>query len=254
MRPSAAPQSTREAQSLFKKALQLDANSVSALQGFATTRLVQVHNGWIPWDERPSALIEAEEAIERLVKLDPGNAAGHYLRASLLRALGLPDKAIASLHYALSLNPNYFAAHAELGRVKIDAGRAHELIAHIREALELNPPEANMHVLYFWMGLAALHIADDEAAVQWLLKARQTNPAFSLSPLHLAAAYLGVGDEDQARASMAEFLKGAPNFSLAVWKRWVPNPTPVVARQRERILDAWRRLGIPEVETAVADR
>ena len=98
------PKSTREAQSLFKQALELDRNSVSALQGFATTRLVQVHNGWMPFDERPSALIEAEEAIERLVKLDPGNAAGHYLRASLLRALGLPDKAIASLHYALSLN------------------------------------------------------------------------------------------------------------------------------------------------------
>ena len=172
------PQSTRKAQSLFKKALQLDPNSVSALQGFATTRMVQVHNAWIPWNERPSALIEAEEAIERLVKLDPGDAPGHYLRASLLRAHGLPDKAIASLHYALSLNPNYLAAHAELGRIKIDAGRAHESIAHIRQALEVNPPEANMHVLYFWMGLAALHIADDEAAVQWLLKARQINPAF----------------------------------------------------------------------------
>ena len=166
----------------------------------------------------------------------------------------MPDKAIASLHYALSLNPNYFAAHAELGRVKIDAGLAHELIAHIREALELSPPEANTHVLYFWMGLAALHIADDEAAVQWLLKSRQTNPAFSLSSLHLAAAYLGVGNEDQARASMAEFLKRTSNPSLAAWKRWVPSPTPVVVKQRERILDALRRLGIPEVEPAVADR
>ena len=248
------PQSTREAQSLFKKALQLDANSVSALQGFATTRLIQALNAWIPWDELPTALSEADEAIERLVKLDPGNAVGHYLRALLLRALGLPDRAIASLQYALSLNPNFFAAHAELGRVKIDAGRAHESIAHIREALELSPPEANMHVLYFWMGLAALHIADDEAAVRWLLKAHQTNPAFTLTQLHLAAAYLGVGDETKGRASMAEFLKEAPNFSLATLKRWVPNPTPIAARQRERMRDAWRRLGIPEDETVVADR
>jgi DNA-binding winged helix-turn-helix (wHTH) protein/tetratricopeptide (TPR) repeat protein len=241
-----SPQSTREAQSLFKKALQLDPNSASALQGFATTRVVQAHNGWIPWNERASALIEAEEAIERLVKLDPGSAPGHYLRASLLRAHGSPDKAIASLHYALSLNPNYFAAHAELGRVKIDAGRAHESMAHIRQALELNPPEANMHVLYFWMGLAALHIADDEAAVQWLLKARQANPAFGLSALHLAAAYLGIGDEEQARANMAEFLKMSPRFSIAESRRWVPSPHPVVAKQRERILDALRRLGAPE--------
>ena len=248
------PQSTREAQSLFKKALELDANSVSALQGFATTRLIQAHNAWLPFEQLPTALIEADEAIERLVKLDPGNAAGHYLRASLLRARGLPDKAIASLTYALSLNPNFFAAHAELGRIKIDAGRAHESMAHIREALELNYPEANMHVLYFWMGFAALHIADDQAAVQWLLKARQINPAFTASQLYLAAAYLGVGDETKARASMAEFLKTAPNFKLATLQRWVPSPTQVVSEQRERIRDAWRRLGIPDDETAVADR
>ena len=130
--------STREAQSLFKEALELDANSVSALQGFATTRLIQVHNVWIPWDSglRPD---RREHTIERLIKLDPRNASGHYLRASLLRALDEPDKAIASLEYALSLNPNYFAAHAELGRVKIDAGRAHEAIGHIRGGHPADP-------------------------------------------------------------------------------------------------------------------
>lgn len=248
------PKSTGEAQSLFKKALRLDANSIPALQGFATSRLVQILNAWIPWEQRPSALIEAQEAVERLVKLDPRNASAHHLRAMLLRALGEPDRAIASLEYALSLNPNYFPAHAEFGRVKIDAGLAHEAIRHIQEAIELGPPEANMHVLYFWIGFAALHISDDQAAVQWLLQARQANPAFNLSPLYLAAAYFGIGKEEQARASLAEFLKVAPTFSIAAWKRWVPTPNPTVAKQRERFLDAWRRLGVPEDEAAVASR
>jgi DNA-binding winged helix-turn-helix (wHTH) protein/tetratricopeptide (TPR) repeat protein/TolB-like protein len=246
------PESTREAQSLFKRALELDPNSVSALQGFATTRIVQVHNAWIPWEERHPALIEAGDAIERLIKLDPRNAAGHHLRASRLRALDDVDKAIASLDYALSLNPNYFPAHAELGRIKIDAGRGHEAIAHIEQAIKLNPPDPNMHVLYYWAGMAALHIADDQAAVQWLLKARQANPAFSPSALLLAVAYLGIGEEGQARASLAEFLKTAPNISIALWKRWVPAPHPIGAKQRERILDALRRLGVPEDAPAVA--
>jgi TolB-like protein len=91
------PKSTREAQSFFMKALALDPSSFSALQGFATTKVVQIHNGWIPWEQRASALIEAGDAIERLVKLDPRNAAGHYLRASLFRAHGEPHKSIASL-------------------------------------------------------------------------------------------------------------------------------------------------------------
>lgn len=246
------PKSTTEAQSLFKKALRLDANSVSALQGFATTRLIQVHNAWIPYEQRSSALIEAEEAIEHLVKLDPGNPSGHYLRASLLRALGEPDRAIASLEYALSLNPNYFAAHAELGRIKVDAGRAHESIGHIEDAIELAPPEPNVHVLYFWAGFAALHVSDKQAAVQWLLKARQVNPAFTLTSLYLAAAYLGIGEEEKARKSLTEYLKVVPKFSIEEWKRMVPTPNPIVAKQRERIFDAWRRLGVPEDNTPMA--
>jgi adenylate cyclase len=133
------PKSTREAEFLFKKALELDPHSVPALQGFATTKVVQVHNGWVTWDQRPAALIEADEAIERLIKLDPRNASGHQLRASRLRALGEVDRAIASLEYALSLDPDYFAAHAELGRIKIDAGLAHEATGHIQKAIELPP-------------------------------------------------------------------------------------------------------------------
>ena len=248
------PQSTREAQSLFTNALRLDQDSVSGLQGYATTKLVQVHNGWLPFAQLPTALVEADEAIERLIKLDPENAVGHYLRASLLRARGSPDRAIASLTYSLSLNPTFFATHAELGRIKIDAGRAHESIAHILKALELTPPETNIHVLYFWMGLAALHTADDEAAVQWFLKALQINPRFAPSHLHLAAAYLGVEEEAKAQASMAEFRKAAPNLSIAALQRWVPNLTEVAAQQRKRMLDAWRRLGIPENQTTAADR
>jgi DNA-binding winged helix-turn-helix (wHTH) protein/tetratricopeptide (TPR) repeat protein len=246
--------STREAQSLFKQALELDVNSVPALQGFAITRLVQVHNAWIPWEERQFAMSEADDAIERLIKLDPRNAPGHYLRASLLRARGEVDMAIASLNHALSLNPNYFAAHAELGRIKIEAGRAHESVGHIQEALELNPSEPNIHVLYYWAGMAALHIADDQAALEWLLKARQANPSFSGSASLLAVAYLGIGEEGQAQATMAEFLKIAPRFSIEGWKRWAP-PTrnPIVGRQRERIWDAWRQLGAPEHAPAVAN-
>src|SRR5262245_55450753 len=101
--------------------------------------------------------------------------------------------------------------------------------------------------------MAALHITDDQAAVKWLLKSRQANPAFSLSALWLAPAYLGIGAEAQARASLAEYLKMAPNFSIASFKKWVPAPNPTVAKQRERILDAWRRLGVSEDEPALAN-
>ena len=67
-------------------------------------------------------------------------------------------------------------------------------------------------------------------------------------------AYLGIEEEAAARTSLAEFLKETPKFSIAAWKRLHPTRNPVVAKQRERIFNAWRRLGVPEDETAVGNR
>ena len=59
--------STSEAHFLFKKALQLDPKSFAALQGLATSRLLQIQKAWIPREQRPLALMEAEETISRMV-------------------------------------------------------------------------------------------------------------------------------------------------------------------------------------------
>jgi TolA-binding protein len=127
-------------------------------------------------------------------------------------------------------------------------------MAHIEEAIRLSPPEPNIHVHYFWAGLAALHIADDRAALQWLLKSRQANPSFTLSALMLAVAYLGMGNEERARATLAEFRKSVPEFTIASWTRWRPTQNATVAKQRERIRDAWRRLDVPDDEPAMSNR
>ena len=101
--------------------------------------------------------------------------------------------------------------------------------------------------MYLYAGYAALHAADDAAAVKWLLKARQANPAYPNAALWLAAAYVGIGEEQAARASLAEYLQERPRFSIERLKRFVPTSNPVVAKQRERIMDALRRLGVPEI-------
>ena len=240
------PDGTRKAQALFEKALNLDADSVPALQGFAITKVAQALNAWIPADQRLSTLAEASEAIDRSIRLDPRNASGHVVRGAISRALGEVDKAIASLEYALSLNPNFYAAHSELAAAKTAAGRAPESFRHIEEALQLAPPEPNIQILYFNAGYAALHVADDRAAVKWFLKARQTNPAYPNTALWLAAAYLGIGEDEAARVSLAEYLREKPRFSIEGFRRFVPTSNPVVAKQQERIIDAWRRLGVPE--------
>ena len=209
-------------------------------------RGAQVRNGWIPSDQWQAALAQAGDAIQRIIRYDPNNVEGHYLRGSLLREHGDVDQSIAAFEYLLSLNPNHAMAQAHLGRIKIDAGRADEAFGHIKEAILLSPAESNVYVYYFWAGMAALHLGDDHAAAQWLLKARQADRAYSHTALLLAVAYLGLGEAEKARACLTEFLKDMPRYSIESWRRGMPARNPVVAEQRKRIEDTLRRLGVPE--------
>ena len=82
---------------------------------------------------------------------------------------------------------------------------------------------------------------------------RQANPNIPLAVRFLAVAYLGVGDEEKARATAAEAVKVSPKFTIATWTMTQPTPTATVAKQRQRILDGWRRLGVPEGDTGAAN-
>ena len=247
-------QFTLPAQTLFEKALSLDADLVWALHGAARTKINMVTGtAWmIPADWRPALLGQAEAAIERMIKLDHMNFAAHTLRGSLLHARGDADHAIAAFEHALSLNPNDSEAHSGLARAKIDAGLAHEAIADIEKSIRLSPTDPLIYMRYFRAGLAAVHIADDQTAVKWLLKARQANRSYPHSALWLAVAYHGVGEEEKAKAMMVEYRSRATSFTVAGWKRSLATNNPIVAEQRKRIEKVLRRL-VPELSSRDAE-
>jgi len=236
----------RQARELFEKGLALDPNSVPSLLGYARTRVDTVLNGWVPPEQRAGLLKEAERAIEHMISMDARNVGAHLLRGVLLRAKGDHDHAIASLERALALNPNYYFAHAELGRAKIEAGRAGETATHIERALELSPTDPIVAAWCYWAGMAAVHVQDYEAAVRWLVKGRQANRSYPNFVPWLAVAYAGLGRDEEARALLQEHMKAFPQFSIARWNRLLPRANPVVVEQRERIVAILRRLGAPE--------
>ncbi|HEY7552379.1 MAG TPA: winged helix-turn-helix domain-containing protein [Hyphomicrobiaceae bacterium] len=242
---------TLEAMALFKKGLDLDPNSVPALQGYARAKISAVLAGWVPEDQGPLWLNDAEQAINRVVAQRRTSYGAYRLRGSLLRARGEWEPAVKALQHALVLNSDYAEARAELGRVKIELGLAEEALDDIRKAIALSPTDsASLAGWRLWAGEAAVHIGDYVAAVDWLEGARQANQA-DFSPLPwLAVAYAGIGQEDKARAEMSTYLAKAPGFTLAAWNRDNPRSHhPVVAEQRARIAEMLRRLGVPEGDT-----
>ena len=63
--------------------------------------------------------------------------------------------------------------------------------------------------------LAIVGEGDDEAAIEWLLKALDANPGFTLSRALLAMAYARKGDHARSRTTAAALLQAEPKFSLS---------------------------------------
>lgn len=240
------PEVNRQALELFEAAVALDADCVWGLIGIARAHLSHVLNEWKPRDDRAARLDRAEQAINRAIALAPMDSFAQRTRGALLRARGDPEQAIAAFERAIAINPNDSFARAELGRTMIDVGQAAQGLMQIERAMRLSPRDRLIGVWYFWAGQAAVHAGDGKVASKWLRKAIEDNPAY-LNPLPwLAVALAFNGREDEARPYMDEYLRRRPHWRLANWDSAYERRHPVVLVQRERIVTALRRLGVPE--------
>lgn len=238
----------REALALFEQGLKIDPMSIPALQGYARVTISMALNGWLSDDERSRLLAQAEAAILRVFDQEPTNYGTFRLLGSLHRARGDPMEAVNAFKRALDLNSSYASAHAELGRAKIEIGQSREAIADIEAALAINPSTPDDYIWYFWAGQAALHIADYQAALDWLERSRQASPRYPNTRPWIAVAYAGLGQHEKARAVMKSYLGNAKQrFSIAAWNRLHPRHNDIVAAQRARIEQWFRDLGVPDV-------
>lgn len=238
---------TLAAMALFKKGLELDPNSVPALQGYARAKISAVLGHHAPEDQRLLWLEEAEKAIDGVIAQRRDSYGAYRLRGSLYRARGEWEKAVEAFKRALKINSDYAEAHGELGRVKIELGLANEAIADIEKAIALSPTDsANLSWWCLWVGQAALHVGDYQRALDRLLEAEQANRANQDLPPWLALAYAGAGQWGKARALMVEYRGKVPDFTVAAWNRENPRDNAVVAAQRERLASMLVQLGVPE--------
>lgn len=235
-----------EAMAYFDKGRALDPDSVPALQGAARTRVNKVLNNWVPKEQRGPLLKEAGAALDRAFKQARKDPGMHVARGAYLRALGKHAEAIAEFRHAAELNPNYTLAHAELGRAKVEVGLAHETVAHIEDAIRLNPNEPYRAAWYYWAGLAEVHLGRYAQARNWFLKTLSENRAYPNTFPFLAVAYAGDDQWEDARSYMQKHFDNFPRFSIAGWRLALPHSNPTVTRQRLRIEALLRQLGVPE--------
>ena len=152
----------------------------------------------------------AEQASE-ILKVIPGQPAAILLRASAQRRLGQLDQAIATLAPLAGEQPNWAAAHFELGFALGAAGQGDKAVAALRHALKLNPevPDA-------WRALADhLTLAGDTAAAD---AAYAQQIRYSTKDPRLVQAAIALHDNaiPQAEALLREHLKQHPTDVAAI--------------------------------------
>jgi len=247
--------SNAKAITLFEKAVEADPAYSLALGHLARSTANHALTGWMPQSERAEKLAKAEAAIKKVVELEPRSATAHAVHGSVLRARsgrGDSEQAIKAFEAAIGLDENLVIAHAELGRTLIDIGKPRDALRHLQKAIELSPHDISVFIWKYWAGLAALHVPDPKAAVDWLRQSLQDNPVHDNTLRLMAVALADDQQEEEARQKVAEFMKARRNATAGDWAFPGWGVYPEVEKTRKHIRATLIRLGVPEVSKQAA--
>jgi TolB-like protein/cytochrome c-type biogenesis protein CcmH/NrfG len=234
-----------EARRCFERALALDPDNVDALAGLARMDFI-FGNQFTFSDDRDMRLASAEASAKRALSLAPNHVLGQFALGQVYIFTGRAEEAIAEFERALELDRNFANAHAWIGTAKYMLGHAEETEAHIKEALRLSPRDVWANVWLAHAGCAKLCLGAYEEAVAWLRRSIDANRNFEFPYFLLAAALAHLGRIEEARPAAQTGLALNPGRTIRHWRRRFAGGHPVLAAQREHIIDGLRMAGVPE--------
>ncbi|WP_046868576.1 adenylate/guanylate cyclase domain-containing protein [Microvirga massiliensis] len=241
-----AHENNLEAARLFEQALKLDPTQVEALVFLADALVSDVLDFW---SASPAEnLARAEALLDRALTLDSNRATAHHAKGLLLQARGRFDEAANEFRMAIALDRNLARSYRALGQMRTYVGHPEEAAPYLLQAMRLSPRDHSLGVMQFHMGYLNLVLGNDDAALEWLPRARSTNPEYSYIHLTLAAEYGLRGDPAAAQAALAEAIKRNPRYrSIAGAKAVMATyNNPLYVAQRERVYEGLRRAGLPD--------
>jgi predicted TPR repeat methyltransferase len=190
---------------------------------------------------------EAETLYRRVIEVDPDHASALHFLGILTHQDGREDEAIALLRRSIELRPNEFGFRLNVGNVFLQEGRAAEAAECYEAAIGLDGASGaaynNLGVALRALGrfeeaearyrqAIALDPADREAlnnlgrllrgvgraieAVECHARALTLAPRDRVSRQHLIAAYQLLGEVEEARAVLRDWLSDDPNDPVAL--------------------------------------
>jgi tetratricopeptide (TPR) repeat protein len=228
----------------FERALELDPDNVETLVRRAWVQVTFVV-AWLP-EDRVERLNLAEADLRKALRLRPGSAAAHAALGVLCMNSGRAELGIVECERALALDRNLATAHAWIGMGKYYSGRAEETEGHVLEALRISPRDAYASAWMAFAAFAKFGEGKDEETAAWATRSIDMSPDFMTSHFVLAAAFVGLGRMEEAREAVRAGLELNPTFTIARYRASPSSDNPRYLDAVARIPDALRKAGVPE--------
>jgi TolB-like protein/DNA-binding winged helix-turn-helix (wHTH) protein/Flp pilus assembly protein TadD len=199
-----------EARSYFREAIGLEPRFARAYAGLAMTYALRALYGHGP--EVLQSLDEAERLARQGLAIDENMPQLRYTLGLVEMYRGNLSAAIAEVSRAIELRPSYADGYGLLAWIMHFAGRPHDGLNAMQQAVALNP---RVPALYLTVE-AALHyqLEDIDQALRLLQASVEISPNQLLTRLLLSAVYAAAGDLDAARWEVEELHALEPGFEL----------------------------------------
>jgi adenylate cyclase len=203
-----------EALAEAQAALAIDPRSSMALQVIAWTQLQHVMLGTA--SDRAAAWQAGFSAANQAIEIDRNDSQAYALKAFLLTYAADKQRAAEDLpnaRRAYELNPNSSGAAAVIAFSEICSGMAAESIAHLHQAMRLNPRDPQRFNSYMLLSAAYLFTGDYSRGVESARLGLADAPGLPQAHGHLAMNYVGLGEIAGAKDAFSEARRLGPGWA-----------------------------------------
>ena len=137
----------------------------------------------------------AMQSFNRAIEIDPGAVDVYLKKSQSLFVRGESELAEATLVEALALSPGVLNARLMLASYYIHQENYAEAVDALQDGLAGVPADA---LIYNYLAGISFKQKDDQAAIDYLQKAKAANPEYLSPALNLAAYYLSKAEYDKA--------------------------------------------------------
>ena len=129
------------------------------------------------------------------------------------------ESAARNFQQAITINPRYFEAHANLGGLDVKLGRPEQALDHLRKALEIKP---DYPVAFNNLGAALRGMGEKQLAIKAFRRTIELAAHYSEAYYNLASIYLEQGQVDSTRLYYLKLLElDASHWSIPDIRAWL---------------------------------